>query len=127
MSTQESRREAQIQQGRQVRQISEHVQGHYGFTPSETDEFIKTMSNPESISMDNLVQLFRMNKAGGQQPTTNAGPSATFQQMKNAQQIPSPMGVMPSQANQSTRSDEDSIMDDLITSHQSKNPWTTGK
>ena len=127
ISTQETRREAQVQQGRQIKQISEHVQGHYGFTPDETQEFIKTMSNPESISMDNLVQLFRMNKAGGQQPTPNAGPSPTFQQMKNAQQIPSPMGVMPSQANQSTRSDEDSIMDDLITSHQSKNPWTTGK
>jgi len=126
ISTQESRREAQIQQGRQVQQISEHVQGHYGFTPAETDEFIKTMSNPESISMDNLVQLFRMNKAGGQQPKANTGPSPDFQQMKNAQQIPSPMGVMPSQANQSTRSDEDSIMDDLITSHQAKNPWTTG-
>ena len=127
ISTQETRREAQVQQGRQIKQISEHVQGHYGFTPDETQEFIKTMSNPESISMDNLVQLFRMNKAGGQQPTANAGPSPTFQQMKNAQQIPSPMGVMPSQTNQSTRSDEDSIMDDLITSHNSKNPWTHGK
>ena len=127
ISNEQNQREAQVQQGRQIQQITEHVQGHYGLTPNETKEFIQTMSNPESISMDNLVQLFRMNKAGGQQPTANAGPSPTFQQMKNAQQIPSPMGVMPSQANQSKRSDADSIMDDLITSHQSKNPWTHGK
>ena len=124
---QANQREAQVQQGRQIKQISEHVQGHYGFNPAETQEFIKTMSDPGSISMDNLVQLFRMNKAGGQQPTGNAGPSETFQQVKNAQQIPSPMGVMPSQSSQSTRSDSDSIMDDLIKTHDSKNPWTHRK
>ena len=121
---QENQREAQVQQGRQVQQISEHVQGHYGFTPEDTKEFIRTMSDPSSISMDNLIQLFRMNKATGQQPAVNAGPSQEFQQMKNAQQIPSPMGVMPSQSPQDTRNDEDSIMDELINSHNSKNPWT---
>jgi hypothetical protein len=121
---QESQREAQVQQGRQVQQISEHVQGHYGFNPEDTKEFIRTMSDPSSISMDNLVQLFRMNKAGGQQPAVNAGPSQEFQQIKNAQQIPSPMGVMPSQSPQGTRNDADTIMDELINSHKSKNPWT---
>ena len=123
ISNEQNQREAQVQQGRQIQQISEHVQGHYGFNPEDTQEFIRTMSDPSSISMDNLVQLFSMNKAGGQQPAVNAGPSPEFQQMKNAQQIPSPMGVMPSQTNQNTRSDEDSIMDELINSHNSKNPW----
>ena len=121
---QENQREAQVQQGRQVQQISEHVQGHYGFTPEDTQEFIRTMSDPGSISMDNLVQLFRMNKASGQQTATNAGPSQEFQQIKNAQQIPSPMGVMPSQSPQDRRNDTDAIMDELINSHKSKNPWT---
>ena len=121
---QENQREAQVQQGRQVQQISEHVQGHYGFTPEDTQEFIRTMSDPGSISMDNLVQLFRMNKASGQQTATNAGPSQEFQQIKNAQQIPSPMGVMPSQSPQGNRNDADVIMDELINSHKSKNPWT---
>jgi len=121
---QENQREAQIQQGQQVQQISEHVQGHYGFNPEDTKEFIRTMSDPGSISMDNLVQLFRMNKAGGKQPAVNAGPSEEFQQIRNAQQIPSPMGVMPSQSPQGTRNDVDTIMDELINSHKSKNPWT---
>jgi hypothetical protein len=121
---QENQREAQVQQGRQVQQISEHVQGHYGFSPEDTQEFIRTMSDPGSISMDNLVQLFRMNKASGQQPAANAGPSQEFQQIKNAQQIPSPMGVMPSQSPQDRRNDTDLIMDELINSHKSKNPWT---
>jgi hypothetical protein len=124
LSEQEQQRQNKIEQGRQISQISEHVQGHYGLTPTETNEFIRTMSNPESISMDNLVQLFRMNQAGAQQQGSPTGPSPEFQQAKNAQQIPSPMGVMPAQGNQTQQSNEDSIMDELINSHKSKNPWT---
>tara|TARA_R100001443_G_C3362034_1_gene179209 strand:+ start:2701 stop:3642 length:942 start_codon:yes stop_codon:yes gene_type:complete len=123
LETQEQQRVAKIEQGRQIAQISEHVQGHYGLTPSESQEFIRTMSNPESISMDNLVQLFRMNQAAGQE-TQATGPSEAFQQSKNAQQVPSPMGVMPSQGTQPQRDDADSIMDSLIKSHNSKNPWS---
>ena len=124
LKDQEQQRQNRIAQGRQVSQISEHVQGHYGFSPAETQEFIKTMSNPESISMDNLVQLFRMRQAGGQPAVASTGPSEDFRQAKNAQQIPSPMGVMPSQAPKSNEGDENSIMDDLINTHKSKNPWT---
>ena len=124
LSEQEQQRQNKIEQGRQISQISEHVQGHYGLTPTETNEFIRTMSNPESISMDNLVQLFRMNQAGTPQQGVPTGPSPEFQQAKNAQQIPSPMGVMPAQGNQQNRNDEDSIMDELINSHKAKNPWT---
>ena len=120
---QERQRQNKIEQSRQIQSISEHVQGHYGFTPAETNEFIKTMSNPESISMDNLVQLFRMNQAGGTQQAPK-GPSEGFRQAKNAQQIPSPMGVMPAQSPEDNRSDSDKIMDDLINNHKSKNPWT---
>jgi len=124
LGEQEQQRQNKVEQGRQIGQISEHVQGHYGLTPTETNEFIRTMSNPESISMDNLVQLFRMNQAGGQQQGVPTGPSPEFQQARNAQQIPSPMGVMPAQGNPSQRNDGDSIMDELINSHKSKNPWT---
>jgi len=124
LGKQEQQRQNKVEQGRQIREISEHVQGHYGLTQEETSEFIRTMSNPESISMDNLVQLFRMNKAGAQQQAPASGPSETFQQSRNAQQIPSPMGVMPAQGNQTEQNNEDSIMDELINSHKSKNPWT---
>ena len=123
LQEQEQQRQNRIEQSRQISQISQHVQGHYGLTPDETSEFIRTMSNPESISMDNLVQLFRMNKGGHQPGTQPTGPSETFQQNRNAQQVPSPMGVMPAQGAQQNVSDEDSIMDELINSHNSKNPW----
>ena len=124
LGEQEQQRQNKVEQGRQISQISEHVQGHYGLTPTETNEFIRTMSNPESISMDNLVQLFRMNQAGSPQQGVPTGPSPEFQQARNAQQIPSPMGVMPAHGNQQNRNTEDNIMDELINSHKAKNPWT---
>ena len=124
LSDQERQRQNKIEQGRQIQQITEHVQGHYGLNPQETQEFIQTMSNPESISMDNLVQLYRMQKANGQPQAEPQGPSQDFKQAQNAQQIPSPMGVMPAQGNQSDANDEDSIMDDLIKTHNSRNPWS---
>jgi len=124
LNEQEQNRQNRIEQGRQISKISEHVQGHYGLTPTETNEFIRTMSEPESISMDNLVQLFRMNQAQGQQVANPAGPSETFRQERNAQQIPSPMGVLPAQPSHDVQTDENKIMDDLINNHKSKNPWT---
>ena len=123
LATQEKQRQNKIEQGKQLNNIAEHVQGHYGLNPQETNDFIRTMSDPKSLSMDNLVQLFRMNQAGGQ-PAQTSGPSEAFQQAKNAQQIPSPMGVMPSQATDDNRNDADKIMDSLIQTHNSKNPWT---
>jgi len=108
----------------QLRDVYSHVTGHYGFTDSEAKDFIKSMSNAKSVSMENLVQLYRMQKGAGPVNTESQGPSQAFQQSRNAQQVPSPMGVMPGQATESQRSDADSIMDELITSHKSKNPWT---
>ena len=62
-----------------------------------------------------------MQKGGAQAPV-NAEPSPSFQQAQNAQQIPSPMGVMPASGN-SERSDSDQIMDSLIGDFNSNNPW----
>ena len=114
--------EAQKQQSRQAHEISEYVQGHHGFSGEEAQDFLTTMASPDSISMDNLVSLYRMNKGGSVAPT-NSEPSAAFQQTRQAQQIPSPMGVMPASGN-SGRNEGDQIMDDLINSHKSKHPWT---
>jgi hypothetical protein len=129
MEAQEAQRQAVVQKQQQkqafrsqVKEVYDHVTGHYGLTPDEGKEFVQTMSTPESISMDNLVQLYRMQKGAPVQNTASQGPSETFQQSRNAQQIPSPMGVMPAQA-PSNRSESDSIMDDIITDFKDRNPW----
>ena len=82
------------------------------------------MSNPNSITIDNLVQLYRLQNGGGNQQAAPAAPSQSFQQTKNAQQVPSSMGVMPSgQSNVDGRSMEDKIMDTMVGDFNSKNPW----
>ena len=118
-----AKKQQYMQSRKQIEGMNQHLQGHYGFSPDEAKDFLQSMSNPDSISVDNLVQLYRMQKGSPQGNPQNTGPSEAFQQSRNAQQIPSPMGVMPGQATESNRSDADTIMDDLINSHNSKNPW----
>ena len=119
------RAQAQQQAIAQQRQVKEAVMGHYGMDEREAVDFMNTMSNPQSINIDNLVKLYRMNQ-GQNMDTQNAPaqPSDAFKQVQNAQQVPSPMGVMPSgNANQDGRSFEDKVMDSLIGNYESKNPW----
>ena len=117
-----AKRQQYYQNQKQRQEIYEHVQGHYGLNGEEAAEFINTMSDPGSISMDNLVSLYRMNKGQGEVVQNSQGPSEAFQQSKNAQQVPSPMGVMPAQT-PTTRSDNDQVMDDLIADYKKGNPW----
>jgi len=108
----------------QMNDIYHQVQGQHGLSAEEATEFMNTMSQPDSLTIDNLVNLYRMQKGSGQptnqQPT---GPSQTFNQQARAQQVPSPMGVLPAQQNESTQSAEDSIMDSMITGYKKNNPW----
>tara|TARA_R110002020_G_scaffold212480_4_gene419117 strand:- start:11590 stop:12522 length:933 start_codon:yes stop_codon:yes gene_type:complete len=110
----------------QKKEAYEHVQGHYGMNPEDAREFVETMSKPESLSMDNLVALYRIQKGQGAQPVQNAPvqPSPAFTQTKNAQQVPSPMGVQPSSNNEvDGRNEEDKIFDNLISDYKSRNPF----
>jgi len=120
----EKMRQAKIQQANQMREVSELVQGHYGMNQQETQDFIKTMSNPSSITVDNLVQLYRMQKGMATNAATpqTAQPSESFQQAQRAQQVPQPMGVQPT-AGQNQASSEEQIMDNMISDFKSKNPW----
>ena len=117
--------QAANQQRQQLNQVYQDVQGKHGLTPDEANEFIQTMSTPDSLTIDNLVQLYRMQKGSGQQQQTQApaGPSPTFNQQARAQQVPSPMGVVPAQQNEPTASAEDNIMDTMISDYKKSNPW----
>lgn len=117
---------AQVQQTQmqQKNEVANYVMGHHGLNQNEASDFISTMSDPSSVSLDNLVQLYRLNNGGGTQQNNPSAPSQEFQQLKNAQQVPSPMGVMPSgQSNSSNESMEDKMMDKMIGDFNSKNPW----
>ena len=119
------RQQAYSQQMQQIQQVDNLVQTKYGLSAQESQQFIQEMSSDESLTMDNLVQLWRMRQGQGApvgQPVQNS-PSPTFQQTKRAQQVPSPMGVLPSTGQNVKGSSEDQIMDSMITDFKSKNPW----
>ena len=118
--------ESQQAHNKQTLAIKEHVQGHYGMDEATANDFMQKMSNPDSLNLDNLVKLYQLTEGNTapQQQTTPAQPSDSFKQVQNAQQVPSPMGVMPSgQSNTDTGSFEDKIMDTMIGNFNSKNPW----
>jgi|TARA_R110002020_G_scaffold424458_1_gene633696 hypothetical protein len=116
--------QAQEQAKKQKNEVYKYVTGHHGLTQDQAVDFIDTMSKPESVNLDNLVQLYRLNNGGAAQQTNPSEPSQEFKQVQNAQQVPSPMGVMPSgQSSSDVRTTEDKIMDTMIGNFNSKNPW----
>ena len=119
-------REAQYQQASQLKQIDGLMQGNYGMSADESKEFITQMSDPKSISIDNLVKLYRLQKGQGGGAPVNSGqpaePSPSFQQAQRAQQVPQPMGVQPTAGNNQAPA-EDQIMDNIISDYKKNNPW----
>jgi hypothetical protein len=122
----ENIKRAQYQQkvNKQVGEIYNQVQGEYGLNSEEAKAFVNDMSKPDSLSMDNLVELWRMKSGSGAQVNQQpAQPSEAFTQQQRAQQVASPMGVLPSQQNENTQQAEDSIMDSMISGYKKNNPW----
>jgi len=118
------KQQAYQQQQSQMNEVHQRVQGEFGLSNQEATEFVQTMSRPDSLTIDNLVQLYRMQKGSGQTVQTQpTGPSDTFNQQARAQQVPSPMGVLPAQQNESTASAENNIMDSMISGYKKNNPW----
>jgi hypothetical protein len=96
----------------------------YNAAPEVIDDFIKKMSDPESVTVENLWKLYQLDHGGMERaaPVKNP-PSEDFEQTRKAQSIPSPMGVMPSSNREQTTSSEDRIMDDMIKDYRAQNPF----
>ena len=121
------KREMQQKQSQQLSEVSQHLKTKHNMNDAEIQDFVTTMSSPDSLTMDNLVQLYKMKNGGSQtsilQGQPNAQPSADFQQVQNAPQVPSPMGVMPSSGNQDSRTTADQVIDSMIKDLNNQNPW----
>ena len=120
--------QAYVQQQKQLSDTKQWLSSQHGIQGEEADSFISKMSSPESMTMDNLVQLWRIQNANNTQSNpapvqTQNTPSEVFQQTQRAQQVPNPMGVMPSAGNSDPRTTEDQMMDSMVADFKSKNPW----
>ena len=116
------RREAEQAQTDQMNNVKNQIMSQYKVDANTAEDFVQVMSDPSSIKLENLWKLYSQDK-GISTPQATAAPSADFQQVKRAQQVPPSMGVMPSQNRQNQGSIEDSVMDSMITDFNKQNPF----
>lgn len=119
--------EAQERQ-QQMANIHTHLKTQYQASDQEIAEFVEIMDKPESVTLDNLFKLYRLQNGNqtapvqNTQPMTETNKNESFEQMKRAQQVPTSMGVIPSQGNVSGTG-TDSLMDSMINEYNKQNPW----
>jgi len=121
------RAEAQKQQyQQQMSGIRNHLKTNYNASDEEVANFVQVMDKPESVNVDNLFQLFRLQSgnapAPGSKPITETAKSESFEQMKRAQQVPTSMGVLPSSGNTQGKV-EDNMIDAMVSEFNNRNPW----
>ena len=115
--------EAEVEQRNQLDTLRTDLKSRFGAVDNDIDDFIAKMSDPESLSVENLWRLHQLNKGQVPQPVMTE-PSSEFQQVQRAQQVPSPMGVQSAANTQASGKDPaDLIMDDLISDYKKQNPW----
>ena len=114
----------------QMNNIHSHLRNNYQASDEEISQFVEIMDKPESVNLDNLFKLFRLQQGNQPQqqvapdslPKTETAKSESFDQMKRAQQVPTSMGVLPSQGNQGGNM-EDNMMDAMVNEFNNRNPW----
>ena len=118
------RQQAEQQQTEQITEVRTQVMDKFKVDSQTAEDFVRVMSDPSSISLDNLWKLYASDKGLSSPEPQKPTPSGEFQQVKRAQQVPASMGVMPSQTGQNEGSVEDKIIDSMITDYNKQNPWS---
>ncbi len=124
---QQARQQRQYQEAQQqMNNVQDYIKSNYNAPDEAVNDFIRKYSSQESVTLDNLWKLYQLEQGQRFEPQQNVAnsnpPSQAFEQTKRAQSVPAPMGVVPA-ANTGTKTNEDSIMDDLIADYNNKNPW----
>ena len=99
------KREAVWQQRQQQAQRNQAMDGmrnqlinQYGYTPEKAVEFIKHYSSPESLSLDNLVNLDRLRNAPSQAEVATKQKAEMMQNQGKRMQVPTPAGIISGKA-----------------------------
>jgi len=82
----------------------------HGLTPEEVDDFFRVMNDPNTMTMPNMVQLYRLQK-GGQQAQVH---QRTMPQRATIPVPPLPQSTASAAPREPVRSDVDTIVDDLV-------------
>lgn len=125
MTQQQQQQEAVARDQKVLRDL----QSNYNYTPEQANDFVAQMSSPDSLSLDNLVQLHQLKMNSGSQQVTQITPeaqqkAAVMNQRNEKLSIPKPIGVQPGASDQSpTKNVEDKMMDAMIGSFNKRNPF----
>lgn len=120
--------EANMQKMQRDQQVITDLQSRYDYTPQQANDFMTKMTSPDSLSLDNLVRLHKMDMNVGSQEIQQVSPQAHEKQalMQSRQEklsIPKPIGVQPGASTQSSKTVEDQLMDSMVTTYKKKNPF----
>ena len=94
----------------------------YKFSETDAGDFMQTMADPNSISIDNLVALYKMQKAPSGEALKNMETAEKMQRQNERLNIPRPVSTATAQS-PSEAPLEDKIMDTLIDDFNAKNPF----
>ncbi len=125
MTKQQQQQEAVARDQKVLRDL----QSNYNYTPEQANDFVAQMSSPDSLSLDNLVQLHQLKMNSGSQQVTQITPeaqqkAAVMNQRNEKLSIPKPIGVQPGASDQSpTKNVEDKMMDAMIGNFNKRNPF----
>lgn len=109
--------------------VMQDLQSKYNYTPQQASDFVAQMSSPDSLSLDNLVQLHQLRMNNGSQQVIQVTPeaqqkAAVMNQRNEKLSIPKPIGVQPGASDQSpTKNVEDKMMDAMIGNFNKRNPF----
>jgi hypothetical protein len=113
----------------QEQELMTDLQANYNYSPAEAKDFLKKMTAPESLTLDNLVKLHRMDLNEGQQTiaqidTQSMEKQATMSSRQQKLSIPKPVSVQPGVNVQSSRKTaENTMMDSMLTDYKKRNPF----
>ena len=113
---------ARQERARQLAGIASMIQKDYGATREQSVDFVKTMSNPDSLSLENLWKLYSM-QTGISASGKYRQPSDEFVHQKRVQGIPPSISSMPGSQKRETRTKEDVIVDDMVADYNRSNPF----
>tara|TARA_R100000908_G_C3739322_1_gene136287 strand:+ start:103 stop:972 length:870 start_codon:yes stop_codon:yes gene_type:complete len=125
MTKQQQQQEAVARDQKVLRDL----QSNYNYTPEQANDFVAQMSSPDSLSLDNLVQLHQLKMNSGSKQVTQITPeaqqkAAVMNQRNEKLSIPKPIGVQAGASDQSpTKNIEDKMMDSMIGNFNKRNPF----
>jgi hypothetical protein len=75
IETQQRRYAEQVEAQQRLDMTKQEAVYEHGLSPQEADDFVRVMTDPDTMSLGNLVKIYRLLKAPGQNPTPQPQPN----------------------------------------------------